>query len=170
MIQLCVLLLMAWWQQQRYHSRLTSLIPMVNKLGYKCLLQPCEYWIFRKPSQSKRICQILKLLLKKIKIWQSSFQMFKRVVHQQKENKKAAVSQTVLLKPEHFCRNSVRSGLGFLPTSYIPKGITGQCFTACWQRVFLSSAWSRRALEGCLLCAGPGWGAGRGCKCCGAVW
>lgn len=102
------------------------------------------------------------IIKEKIRIWQSGFQIFKRVAHQQKENKTAVVSQAVLLKPEHFCRNLVRSGLGLLPTSCIPKGITGQCFTACWQRVFLSSAWSRGALEGCLLCAGPGSGAGRG--------
>lgn len=37
MIQLRVLPLMAWWQQQRYQSRLKSLLSMVNKLGYKCV-------------------------------------------------------------------------------------------------------------------------------------
>lgn len=59
--------------------------------------------------------------------------MFKRVVHQWKENKTAAISQTVLLKRKNFCRNLVSSGFGLLPTSSVPKAITGQRFTARWQ-------------------------------------
>lgn len=59
--------------------------------------------------------------------------MFERVVRQWKENKTAAISQTVLLKQKKICRKLVSSGFGLLPTSYVLKTITGQCFTVPWQ-------------------------------------
>lgn len=105
MTQLCVLPLIAWWQQQRYQSRLKSLIFMVSKLGCKYLLQPRGYCMFRKPSQKQKNMPNTTMIIRKRKkkIWQSNFQMFKRVVHQWKENKTAVISQTVLLKPPKFC-------------------------------------------------------------------